>query len=166
MASASPLPFAVAALLSCASCARPVVPEPQEALDRYLAAVRSGDDVAVYSMLTEASQRAYGREGVKRLLADSRSELTRRAASLASGKATIDTAAVIPYEDGEQAVLAVESGEFRVLAAGALPAGARTPAQALDELRQVLANARTVPAALLNPRTYLDAGKSQRLIVV
>ncbi|MGC4088891.1 MAG: DUF4159 domain-containing protein [Polyangiaceae bacterium] len=46
---------------------------------------------------------------------------------------------MVRYEDGEQAELALESGVFRVGSASALPAAARTPAEALAGLRQALA---------------------------
>src|SRR5262249_58777916 len=45
----------------------------------------------------------------------------------------------VRYPDGEEATLDLEDGRFRIAAADALPAGARTPAQALEQLRRVLA---------------------------
>ena len=43
------------------------------------------------------------------------------------------------YADGEQVELDVEEGRFAIRSASVLPAGARTPAQALSELRAALA---------------------------
>jgi hypothetical protein len=52
---------------------------------------------------------------------------------------TVEARARVRFADGEAATLDVEDGAFRVEAAYALPAGARTPADALAELRRVLA---------------------------
>lgn len=49
------------------------------------------------------------------------------------------TEATLRYGDGEHAALMVEEGEFRLGAADALPAAARTPVQALEQLRRVIA---------------------------
>ena len=43
------------------------------------------------------------------------------------------------YADGEEAALELRDGKYWVTAAGALPGGARTPEEALDQLRRVLA---------------------------
>jgi hypothetical protein len=51
----------------------------------------------------------------------------------------IESVAKLRFPDGEHATLVLEDGAFRVSSADALPAGARTPAQALEQLRKVLA---------------------------
>lgn len=120
-------------------CARPVVPDPKEAVRQYAEALERGDAAAVYDLMTDQAKQAYGREGTRRLLGESKNELARQARAIASQRAQVEASAVVPYEDGETAVLVLEEGTFRIAAAQAFPAGARTPAQALDDLRQVLA---------------------------
>lgn len=122
-----------------AGCARSELPDPKTAAREYAAAVEKGDSAAVYSMLTSDARRAQGKQGVERLVRESKTEITRAAKAAASADSKVEMLATVRFEDGEQAELSVEDGEFRVQSAGALPHGARTPAQALAELRQALA---------------------------
>ena len=120
-------------------CARPVIPDPRAAVRQYAAAAERGDADAIYSMLTREAQRTYGRSGTRELLKTSHKEIADNARALASGRATVQAEATVRYADGEEADLAVEDGHFRIGSAQALPAGARTPQQALAELRAALA---------------------------
>jgi hypothetical protein len=98
-------------------------------------------------MLTDEAQRTYGLDGTRRLLADSRAEIVRQAKAVGSPNAEVTATVDVPYLDGEHGVLVLEGGEFRVSAADGLPSVARTPEQALGELRGALA--RRSYAALL-----------------
>ncbi len=120
-------------------CARPVIPDPKAAVREYAAAAARGDADAIYAMLTEEAQRTYGRSGTRELVKTSRKEIADNARALASGRTTVHAEATVRYADGEEADLVVEDGQFRVGSAEALPAGARTPEQALAELREALA---------------------------
>jgi hypothetical protein len=120
-------------------CGRSTLPDPQATVTAYAAAARDGDAEAIHSMLTSESQRALGLEGTRRLVADSAAELARQGEALASDEVRIETSAVMRFADGERATLVVEDGTFKLMAAGVLPAGARTPTDALAELRQALA---------------------------
>lgn len=122
-----------------AGCSRPVVPDPRTAAREYAEAARRGDADAIYGMLTDEGRRELGLEGTRQLVKDSRAELARNAASLASGRVTAQARARVRFDDGEVAELALDDGRFRIASAAALPAGARTPAEALAELRQALA---------------------------
>jgi hypothetical protein len=75
---------------------------------------------------------------VQRLLQESKAELLQRARNVTAKSATVDAQARVRFADGELANLALEDGEFRVRASGALPAFARTPTQALSDLRAAL----------------------------
>jgi hypothetical protein len=121
--------------------------DPREAVNGYARAVERGDGEAVHALLTRESQRAFGEEGTKRLLAGSQKELRQQVVALRSPTTTIETVATVRFADGEQAVLELERGRFRVGAASGLPTGARTPEQALVELRQALAR-RSYPALI------------------
>ena len=124
---------------SCLGCARSTLPDPQATVAAYATAARDGDAEAIHSMLTSESQRALGLEGTRKLVADSAAELARQGEALASDEVRIETTAVLRFADGERATLVVEGGAFKLTAAGVLPAGARTPTDALVELRQALA---------------------------
>jgi len=131
--------------LACSACARPVLPDPRAAVLRFREAALAGDADAIYSLLDERSQRSYGRHGVARLVRDGRTELSRTAKALSERGVAIETTAELAFRDGEVAVLVAQDGQFRVQAAGALPAGARSPAEALAELRRALGR-RSYPA--------------------
>lgn len=120
-------------------CGRQALPDPRAAADRWSEAVERGDSAAVYEMLTDDAKRTYGQPGTKRLLEANKKEIQRDARALASPGTEVEATATVRFADGEQAVLEVEEGEFKVGSAGALPSGARTPAQALADLRQALA---------------------------
>ncbi len=51
----------------------------------------------------------------------------------------VEATARLRFADGEEAALELREGRYWVTAAGALPGGARTPEEALDQLRRVLA---------------------------
>lgn len=129
----------VALALALAACGKPVVPDPADAAQAYAEAAKRGDADALYEMLTEQARQTHGRQGVGKLVKESRTELARQGAALESDGVEVRAVATIRYADGESAVLEVEDGRFRVSATGTLPAGAQTPAEALDELRQVVA---------------------------
>ncbi len=126
------------ALLS-AGCARSTLPDPQATALAYAEAARQGDADTIHGMLTAESRQAFGLEGTRRMVGDSAVELRRQGEALATGSVRIETEAVVRFADGERARLVAEDGAFKVDSAGVLPAGARTPAEALGELRQALA---------------------------
>jgi hypothetical protein len=90
-------------------------------------------------MMTTSAQKARSREDVKRLVAEQKSELAEQAKSLTTKGARVEAVARLRYEDGEEAQLELRDGRFWITASGALPGGSRTPEQALDQLRRVLA---------------------------
>lgn len=124
-----------------AGCLGRAVPDPRDAAAEYASAAAKGDADALYDMMTTSAQRARTRAEVKKLVAEERGELADAAKSL--GKDAKDTrveaTARLLYEDGEEAQLDLRGGRFWVSAAGALPGGSRTPEQALEQLRRVLA---------------------------
>jgi hypothetical protein len=120
-------------------CASSSVPSPRATLDAYAAAARKGDSHAIYDLMSERSQQSMGREGVERAVNDARSELAEQAAAGTSPGARFEATAKVRFGDGEIATLELEDGAFRVSSSDALPAEAKTPAQALDQLRIVLA---------------------------
>ena len=126
-------------LLLAAGCAEPRVPDPQTAADRFAAAARRGDADTIYEMLSDDAKRTYGRAGTRRLVADSKQELQAMGKALQSDDRQIEASGFVRYADGEVTELEVEDGRFKLSSAATLPAGARTPEQALVELRQALA---------------------------
>jgi hypothetical protein len=128
-----------------ASCARPRVADPMPAVHAYAAAAERGDADALYALLSKRSQRDLGRDGTRRLVRETKAELSRSAKALQGPSVELEAVAVVRYDDGENAVLELDDGVFKVGSADALPAAPRSPAEALGALRKALAR-RSYPA--------------------
>jgi hypothetical protein len=115
------------------------MPDPRDAVVAYEAAAAKGDAKAIYGMLSDRSKKALKVADVERIVADERVELATQAKAVADPAAIVRASARIRYADGENATLDVEDGAFRVSSADGLPAQARTPAEALEQLRRSLA---------------------------
>jgi len=115
------------------------VPDPKTAANEYARAASRGDAEAIYAMMTSASRKSYSLEDVKRLVAEQRVELAEQAKDITAREPRTSATARLRYEDGEEASLELRGGRFWITASGALPGGARTTEQALDQLRRVLA---------------------------
>jgi hypothetical protein len=90
-------------------------------------------------MLDENSRRTITREELRRLVADQRAELADQAKAILHPDTEVKAVARVRYADGEDAILELKDGRFLIASSDALPAGAKSPAQALDQLRRVLA---------------------------
>jgi hypothetical protein len=122
-----------------AGCSHAAIPDPRDAVRAYEAAAAKGDARAIHGMLSERSRKSLAVSDVERILADERTELATQAKAMQDASAVVRASAQVRYADGENATLDVEEGAFRVSSADALPAGARTPNEALEQLRRVLA---------------------------
>jgi len=129
----------VVALVAALPACGPSLPDARDAADAYAEAAARGDADAIYAMMAEPSRRAMTRDELAAKVADQRKELADQAAAIASPATQIKAEATVPYADGEAAALVVEDGTYKIATADALPAAARTPAQALEALRRVLA---------------------------
>lgn len=138
MASRALLSSSVLAVLA-GACVAPRLADPRAAAEAYAAAARRGDADAIHAMLSERSRRELGKDGTRRLVADSKLELAAQGRALQKEEKTVEAVAVVRYDDGEHALLELEDGRFKVGSAAALPSAPRTPAQALSDLRQALA---------------------------
>jgi hypothetical protein len=143
--------------LTCLACVAPQVPDPKLAAQRWSEALQRGDADAVYGLLSTPAREALGRQGVRELLDRDRKELVAAAAAATSANARLETLARVSFSDARSATVVLEDGRFRVAAAAALPARASTPAEALQELREVLA--RRSFAGLVRVLTT-DAGRA------
>ncbi len=121
------------------ACGSRAVPDPKAAADEYARAAASGDGDAIYDMMTTAARKSRSREDVKQLVQEQRNELAEQAKSLTAKDARVEAVARLRYEDGEEAQLELRDSRFWITSSGALPGGSRTPEQALDQLRRVLA---------------------------
>jgi hypothetical protein len=157
---------ALAALLACSCAQRVGVPEPDDVIDAYTEAVRRGDVDAVYELLSAESKRAISKEELRRVLAEQKAELAEHVTGLGSAERVVTARAEVRYDDGEVVSLDLDDGAFRVTAADALPAAARTPQQALGHLRRVLAR-RSYAGLLrvLSPRTRAAVERELRSLV-
>lgn len=120
-------------------CAARSVPDPRVAAEEYAQAAARGDGDAIYEMMTTSAQKSRSREDVKRLVAEQKGELADQAKAIAARDARVEATARLRFEDGEEAQLELRDGRFWITSSGALPGGSRTPEQALDQLRRVLA---------------------------
>ncbi|MBW2456859.1 MAG: hypothetical protein JRI68_20250 [Deltaproteobacteria bacterium] len=157
--------LALVGLLS--GCTRQVaMPEPDPVADAYAAAVRQGDADAIYRMMSAESRRATSRDEIARVLAEQRAELSEHAEAIASKERVLTARAEVRYDDGEVVSLDLDGGQFKVTAADALPAAAKTPEQALSQLRGVLAR-RSYAGLLrvLSPRTRAAMEQDLRTLV-
>ena len=130
-------PSVLAAVLL--GCSGHAVPDPKSAASDYAAAASRGDADAIYEMMTRSAQKSRSRDDVRRLVKEQRGELSEQARLVSARDARIEATARLRYEDGEEAQLELREGRFWVTSSGALPGGSRTPEQALDQLRRVLA---------------------------
>lgn len=121
------------------ACTGSAVPDPRSAADAYASAAAKGDADSIYDMMTTAAQKSRSREDVRRLVNEQRGELSEQAKLVTSRDARVEATARLRYEDGEEAQLELREGRFWITSSGALPGGSRTPEQALDQLRRVLA---------------------------
>jgi hypothetical protein len=122
-------------------CARQQsLPDPDPIARRFAAAARRGDADAIYDMLSGDGQRAYGRVSVRVLVAQSAPELARQGEALDKGPRAVEEVARVRLSHGEIVVVTLEGGSFKISSAGVLPARARTPPEALGQLRDALAH--------------------------
>jgi hypothetical protein len=121
------------------SCASSRVPDPHAAAAAYADAAARGDADAIYAMMTAASRQARSRGDLQKMIALERGELADQAKDLSHADVRVEATARLRYADGEEAALELREGRYWVTAAGALPGGARTPEEALEQLRRVLA---------------------------
>ena len=133
----------MSAILACAAgttaCSGSSVPDPRSAADEYASAAAKGDADAIYAMMTTSAQKARSKDDVRKLVAEQRGELADQAKQVTAKDARVEATARLRYEDGEEAHLELRDGKFWITSSGALPGGSRTPEQALDQLRRVLA---------------------------
>ena len=142
-------------MLLLGGCARGgALPDPEQAVQRYAAALESGDAETIYALMSAESRQAVSLEQLRRILEEQRQELGEHARAVRAPGREIRARAEVRYDDGEVVTLDLVDGDFRVTAADALPAAARTPEQALGQLRRVLAR-RSYSGLLrvLSPRT-------------
>jgi hypothetical protein len=125
--------------LSLAACSGHAVPDPKSAAEEYADAAKRGDADAIYDMMTTSAQKSRSREDVRKLVAEQKGELAEQAKDITGRDARVEATARLRYEDGEEAQLELRDGRFWITSSGALPGGSRTPEQALDQLRRVLA---------------------------
>jgi hypothetical protein len=132
-------PTWTALVMAATGCASRSVPDPREAANAYADAAARGDADAIYGMMTTTARRSRSREDMTKLVTEQRTELAEQAKLVTAKGARVEATARLRYEDGEEAQLELRDGRFWVTSSGALPGGSRTPEQALDQLRRVLA---------------------------
>jgi hypothetical protein len=122
-----------------AGCAGTSLPDPRRTAEAFGLAATNGNTDAIYGMMTEDARRSRSRDEVKGIVTNEREELAEEGRALAAKDVRVEATARLRFPDGEEAALDLKGGRFYVTSAGALPGGARTPEEALDQLRRVLA---------------------------
>jgi hypothetical protein len=137
----SALVLAATLSLPClAACGASRVPDPKAAVSAYAEAATRGDADAIYEMMSDKGRRALTRDEVRKIVADEKAELADQGKAVTAPGVVVKSSARVRFADGEDATLVVDDdGAFRIATADALPAGARSPEQALEQLRRVLA---------------------------
>ncbi len=155
MASRSLLLLAALVGTLATGCARRAsLPSAEDAVSRYATAVQRGDVDSLYGMMSDESRRAMSRDELARVLGEQKVELAQHAAALLVAERRVTSRGRMRYADGEVVSLQLADGAFFVEAASGLPAAARTPVQALGQLRAVLARrSYTGLLRVLSPRT-------------
>jgi hypothetical protein len=135
-------------------CASQSIPDPHDAARAYAVAAQHGDADAIYGMMSKSAQETRSKEDVRKIIADEKAELAEQATAFAAKDSRVEATARLRFDDGEEAALELKDGRYWITASGALPGGARTPDEALDQLRRVLAR-RSFAGLLrvLSPRT-------------
>jgi len=133
------LPVLAAAALATIGCIGSGVPDPKDAVRAFSEAAARGDADAIYDMLSDDARKVLTRDQVRKLVAEQKAELAERGKAFLGDGAKLKAHAQMRWADGEAATLTLEDGRFRVSGADAIPAGARTPEQALEVLRRVVA---------------------------
>ena len=148
------------------ACASSRVPDPHDAASAFATAVARGDTDTVYEMMSTSAHKARSRDDVKRILGTERDELAEQTRALAAKEARVESSARLRFEDGEDATLELRGGHFLVTTAGTLPGGARSPEEALDQLRRVLARRSYAGLMrLLSPSTRAAVEQDLRTLV-
>jgi len=153
-------------LLLSPACAHSRVPDPRTAARAYADAAVRGDARVLFEMMTRASRQGLSWEETRKLVDDERVELADQGRELESPQARVEATARLRFADGEEAALELRDGRYWVTAAGALPGGARTPEEALEQLRRVLAR-RSYAALMrvLSPATRAAVENDVRTLV-
>jgi hypothetical protein len=125
-------------MLAVNACSASQLPDPEEAVAVYAAAIERGDADALYALLDRDSQRAVSREELVRILQSTRADLTARARLFRAADARSNTEARVAFADGRVGYLVAEEGQFRIQGLDLLPLGARTPEEALGRLGRAL----------------------------
>jgi hypothetical protein len=157
----------VIAAAFCVGCVGRTIPDPKAAADEYAALAARGDSDRIYAMMTLSARKARSKDDVRKIVADERAELAEQARAMAAKDVRVSATARLRFEDGEETALELKEGRFLVTSAGALPGGARTPEEALDQLRRVVAR-RSYAGLMrvLSPSTRTAIEQDLRALVV
>jgi hypothetical protein len=120
------------------------IPDPKATADAWAEAAEKGDSEALYGMLTKRSQATMSKTEVARTVASSRAELKEQAAGIKATKAIV-AVALVRWDDGTEASLTLENGQFHVNDAVMMPGGGATPEETVAGFRSALKR-RSYPA--------------------
>lgn len=134
----APLALALIALAGCASTPPARVPEPGSTARAYFAAVKADNADAAYALLDPALRAELERERFDRLWRENRTEMLELAAAAERTDSQVVAHARAELADGEEVVLVLQEGQWRV-AGGVVDAQALgSPMDAVIAMRRAL----------------------------
>lgn len=130
--------------MACATTQR--IPDPRAAADAWADAAERGDAEALHGMLTKRSAATLSKADVAATVGSAKAELKDQAREIRETK-EITAVAILRWEDGTEASLVLEKGQFRVQSALLMPGGGSRPEEAIAGFRDAL-HRRSYPALL------------------
>jgi hypothetical protein len=119
-------------------CSTLSLPDPSQAARAFAEAVRSGEAARVHAMLDEDTQRAVSVEDVAALLASNREDLAPLSTALEQRSEGVSPTARTDLGHGDEVLLVVEDGAYRIDGGAAALITLATPEEAVRALRSAL----------------------------
>lgn len=122
------------------------IPDPRAAAEAWADAADRGDAEALHGMLTKRSAATISKADVAATVASAKVELKDQAKEIRETK-EITAVALLRWDDGTEATLVLEKGQFRVKSAMLMPGGGARPEETIAGFRDAL-HRRSYPALL------------------
>jgi hypothetical protein len=129
-----------------AACATGRIPDPRASAEAWADAADRGDAAALHGMLTKRSAATISKADVAATVASAKAELKDQAKEIREAK-DVAAVAILRWDDGTEASLVLEKGEFRVQSAVLMPGGGSRPEETIAGFRDAL-HRRSYPALL------------------
>lgn len=133
-------------VLTAACVSTQSIPDPRGAAEAWADAAERGDADALHGMLTKRSAATISKADVAATVSSAKAELKDQAKEIRDAKEIV-AVAVLRWDDGTEASLVLEKGQFRVKSAVLMPGGGSRPEETIAGFRDAL-HRRSYPALL------------------